>query len=219
MVEKLDFKKAYKNLYLPKPVPSIVDVPEIRFLMIDGKGNPNDPEGEYNRSVEVLYALSYTISMSYKGDFKIKNFFNYVVPPLEGLWWMEDDDFFDIERKDRLLWTSMIRQPHFVDEGVIHWAISELNKKKPNLDTKQVRLCDYTEGLCVQMMHLGHFDTEIETVEKIDRFAYESGFQSAISKVSIEGIVKRHHEIYLSDPRKVKPERMKTIIRHPIEYV
>ncbi|MBS4025449.1 MAG: GyrI-like domain-containing protein, partial [Clostridia bacterium] len=177
------------------------------------------PNGEYNKAVEVLYAISYTISMSYKSDKEIKDFRKYVVPPLEGLWWMKDDLFFDINRKHDLVWTSMIRQPEFVNSEVLKWALDEVNRKKPILDTSKVRLSNYTEGLCVQMMHIGHFDTEDVTVEKIDRFAYESGYQSAISKMSSEGILKRHHEIYLSDPRKVDPLKMKTVVRHPIEHI
>lgn len=219
MIDKFDYKKINKELYLPKAIPVIVNVPKMNFLMIDGKGSPNDPDGEYGKSVEVLYAISYTISMSNKSDKDIKDFFKYVVPPLEGLWWMKEDILFDVKRKDDLIWTSMIRQPEFVDDEVLKWAVEEVNKKKPYLDTSKVRLSTYTEGLCVQMMHIGHFDTEDVTVRKIDRYAQESGYKSSISKMSLEGILKRHHEIYLSDPRKVDPLKMKTVVRHPIENI
>lgn len=157
--------------------------------------------------------------MSNKSEKDIKDFFKYVVPPLEGLWWMKEDILFDVKRKDDLIWTSMIRQPEFVDDEVLKWAVEEVNKKKPYLDTSKVRLSTYTEGLCVQMMHIGHFDTEDVTVRKIDRYAQESGYKSSISKMSLEGILKRHHEIYLSDPRKVDPLKMKTVVRHPIENI
>ncbi len=217
MSDKLDYKKEYKNLYLPKTVPVIIDVPKIKFIMIDGKGDPNDESGEYTKSVELLYGLSYTIKMSNKSGNASPNFFEYVVPPLEGLWWTKEDRKLDIYQKDQLIWTSMIRQPEFVTDEVFTWAINEMNKKKPHLDTSKARLEEFTEGLCVQMMHIGPYDTEAITVKAIDDFAVSNGYLNAISGKSIEGTILRHHEIYLSDPRKVAPEKMKTVVRHPVK--
>jgi hypothetical protein len=216
MADKLDYKKEYKNLYQPKTTPMIVDVPKMKFIMIDGKGNPNDESGEYVKAIELLYGLSYTIKMSNKSGNAPPDFFEYVVPPLEGLWWTEVDRPFETSQKDKLIWTSMIRQPEFVTDEVFKWAVDELKKKKPHLDTSKARLKEFEEGLCVQMMHLGPYDTEAVTVKAIDDFAASSGYVNAISETSPGGIIRRHHEIYLNDPRKVDPEKMKTVVRHPI---
>jgi hypothetical protein len=216
MPDKFDYKKEYKDLYLPKTVPMIIDVPNMKFIMIDGKGDPNDESGEYAKAVELLYGLSYTIKMSNKSGKEPQNYFEYVVPPLEGLWWTKEDRKLDTYQKDQLIWTSMIRQPEFVTNEVFKWAIDELKKKKPNLDTSKARLEEYKEGLCVQMLHIGPYDTEDITVKAIDDFAASNGYINAISKKNIEGTILRHHEIYLSDPRKVAPEKMKTVVRHPI---
>jgi hypothetical protein len=216
MSDQLDYKKEYKNLYHPKAVPMIVDVPKMKFIMIDGKGNPNDEAGEYVKAIELLYGLSYTIKMSKKSGKAPADFFEYVVPPLEGLWWTEVDRPFDTSQKDKLIWTAMIRQPEFVTEEVFQWAVDELKKKKPQLDTSKARLEEFTEGLCVQMMHFGPYDTEAVTVKAIDDFAASNGYVNAISEVRLDGTIHRHHEIYLNDPRKVAPEKMKTVVRHPI---
>ena len=216
MSDKLDYKKEYKNFYQPKTAPTIVDVPSMKFIMIDGKGNPNDEAGEYVKAIELLYGLSYTIKMSNKSGNSLPDFFEYVVPPLEGLWWTEVDRPFDTNQKDKLIWIAMIRQPEFVTDEVFNWAVDELKKRKPQLDISRARLEEFTEGLCVQMMHLGSYDTEAITVKSIDDFAASNGYVNAISEVSPEGIIRRHHEIYLNDPRKVAPEKMKTVIRHPI---
>lgn len=216
MSKKLDFKLEDKNLYQPKTVPMIVDVPEMKFIMVDGKGSPNDESGEYAKAVELLYGLSYTISMSQKSGNTPSDFFEYVVAPLEGLWWTAVDRPFDTTQKDQLIWTAMIRQPEFVTEAVFNWAVAELKKRKPQLDTTKARLASFTEGLCVQMMHLGPFDQEVTTVQAIDDFAASNGYVNAISEALPDGTLRRHHEIYLSDPRKVAPDKMKTIVRHPI---
>jgi len=216
MSDKLDYKKEYKNFYQPKTAPTIVDVPSMKFIMIDGKGNPNDEAGEYVKAIELLYGLSYTIKMSNKSGNSLPDFFEYVVPPLEGLWWTEVDRPFDTNQKDKLIWIAMIRQPEFVTDEVFNWAVDELKKRKPQLDTSRARLEEFTEGLCVQMMHLGPYNTEAITVKSIDDFAASNGYVNAISEVSPEGTIRRHHEIYLNDPRKVDPEKMKTVIRHPI---
>ena len=217
MSDQLDYKKEYKNLYQPKTVPMIVDVPKMRFIMIDGKGNPNDESGEYAKAIEILYGLSYTIKMSQKSGNAPTGFFEFVVPPLEGLWWTEVDRPFDTNQKDKLIWTAMIRQPEFVTEEVFQWAVVELKKRKPQLDTTKARLADFTEGLCVQMMHMGPYDQEVATVKSIDDFAASNGYVNAISEALSDGTIRRHHEIYLNDPRKVAPDKMKTIVRHPVK--
>lgn len=217
MPEKLDFKKKYKDLYQPKTVPMIIDVPKMIFIMIDGKGDPNDETGEFTDATELLYGLSYAIKMSSKSGSEPLDFFDYVVPPLEGLWWTENDRAFDTRRKDLLVWTLMIRQPEFVTEEVFKWAVNVLKKKKPGIDPTKPRLAEFTEGLCVQMMHVGPYDTEDVTVKAIDDFARNKGYINAISTSSNEGIILRHHEIYLSDPRKISPDKMRTVVRHPIK--
>jgi len=216
MSEQLDYKKLYKDLYLPKTAPMIIDVPAMTFIMVDGKGNPNDESGEYAKAVELLYGLSYTIKMCNKGGKAPPDYFDYVVPPLEGLWWTELDRPFDTGQKEKLIWTAMIRQPEFATEDVFKWAVDELRKKKPQLDTSKARLAAFTEGLCIQMMHLGSYDTEAATVKAIEDFAVSKGYINAISDVLPDGFIRRHHEIYLSDQRKVAPEKMKTVVRHPI---
>ena len=213
--EKLDYKKEYKNLYLPKQIPTLVDVPTMNFIMVNGYGNPNDPDGEYSQAVEVLYGLSYAIKMSPRNGYEPKGFFDYVVPPLEGLWWLEHDNM-DFTQKNKYCWISMIRQPEFVTKEVFQWACEELKRKKPQLDTRGAYLEAYTEGLCVQMMHIGPFDDEPKTIEQIDNFIIENNYKNGISSVNPDGKIRRHHEIYLSDPRKTAPEKLKTVIRHPV---
>ncbi|WP_315113774.1 GyrI-like domain-containing protein [Clostridium intestinale] len=213
---KLDYKKEFKDLYLPKNEPMVVDVPEMNFIMVDGKGNPNDEEGEYKSAVEILYALSYAIKMSKKGSYNIEGYFEYVVPPLEGLWWVENDEM-DFTKKDKFEWTSMIRQPEFVTKEVFEWACREVSKKKPKLDVSRARLQTFKEGLCVQIMHIGSYDDEPKTIEKLDKYVEENNLVNAISTNNEQGIIKRHHEIYLSDPRKINFSKMKTVIRHPVK--
>ena len=200
----IDFKKEYKDLYQPKTIPSIIDVPEMIFIAIDGKGDPNT-SAEYAAAIEVLYGLSYGIKMSNK------SILEYVVPPLEGLWSVDGDyDGCDITDKDKFYWTAIIRQPDFVTGEIFEDAKSALDKKKPNLDTSKARLIKMTEGLCVQAMHIGSFDTEPATIAIMEQYAAEHGYAVDMN------YTRRHHEIYLSDPRKVEPEKMKTVIRHPI---
>lgn len=214
---KLDYKKEYKDLYMPKAKPSIIDVPTMNFIMIDGTGNPNDEGGEYKQAVELLYGLSYSIKMSKMGSNNIDGYFEYVVPPLEGLWWLSDNSHFDFSMKKKFCWTTMIRQPEFVTEEVFKWACSEISKKKPALDTSKARLQLFKEGLCVQIMHIGPFDDEPQTIEKIDAFIKENSYKNAISDIQPDGMIRRHHEIYLSDPRKIELSKMKTVIRHPVK--
>lgn len=210
-MEKLDYKKKFKELYQPKPVPSVLDVPQMTFIAIDGRGNPNDENGEYQSAVHTLYALSYAIKMMPKSGNTPTDYFEYVVPPLEGLWWLVDRDEFDYSSKSKFCWTSMIRQPKFVTEEVFRAACEITAKKKPQLDLSKARLETFTEGLCVQCMHQGSFDDEPATLEKMRAFMTEHGLQSDLSGT------RRHHEIYLSDPRKVDISKMKTVLRVPVK--
>lgn len=214
---KLDYKKEFKDLYMPKRKPTLIDVPTMNFIMVDGRGNPNDKDGEYQSAVELLYGLSYTIKMSKMGNYQPKGYFEYVVPPLEGLWWMKDCKI-DLTNKDKLYWTSMIRQPEFVTKEVFQWACSEIIKKKPHLDISKVQFKTFTEGLCVQIMHIGPYDDEPKTVAQIENYIESNNLRNAISTVQSDGTIRRHHEIYLSDPRKTSPEKLKTVLRHPVEY-
>ena len=205
-----DYKKEYKALYLPKEMPSIVEVPSMQYAAVRGHGDPNEPDGEYGRAVAVLYGISYTIKMSYKGNRKVDGFFEYVVPPLKGFWWMEGGaPDVDYRNKSGFNWISIIRVPEFVTEEVFAWAKEEAQRKK-GIDTSLAELITVSEGLCVQCLHIGSYNEEPATVAKMDRYLLEQGYENDISDL------RRHHEIYLSDPRKVSPERMKTVIRHPV---
>ena len=210
----IDFKKTNRELYQPKTTPSLIDVPEMVFIAVDGKGDPNTSE-EYKNALELIYGLSYSIKMSKMGGTLPEGYFDYVVPPLEGLWWGEYG-YFDgtnILDKNKLRWTSMIRQPDFVTEEVFATAKAALIKKKPVLDVAvaTARLIKYAEGLCVQAMHIGSYDDEPATIAEMERFAVENGYAIDIHDT------RRHHEIYLSDPRKTAIEKLKTVIRHPIK--
>lgn len=205
----VDFKKEQKELYLPSTKPSIIDVPPMKFIMVEGHGNPNTSP-LYTQAVEILYAFSYAIKMN-KKDMP-EGYFEYVVPPLEGLWWFKDNTFDGnvINRKDEFNWIMMIRQPDFVTSDVFYQAKSTLAKKKPGLDTSLAYLKSFTEGLCGQIMHIGTYDDEGPTIEKLEHFIASSGYQTVM-----EGM-RQHHEIYLGDPRKITPDKLKTVIRHPI---
>lgn len=206
-----DFRKEYKELYLPKSKPVIIDVPTMRFIMIDGKGDPNNSE-LYKTSVEVLYGLSYSIKMSKMSGNKPEGYFDYVVPPLEGLWWFEEEAFDGsvIGKKDKFNWTMMIRQPEFVTPQIFETAKAALSKKKPELDTSAARLEDFTEGLCAQVMHIGAYDDEPPTIAALEEYIKSEGYRTEMSGM------RQHHEIYISDPRKTATEKLKTVIRHPI---
>ncbi len=210
-MEKLDYKKEYKELYQPKTKPGLVDIPEMIFIAVDGAGDPNTSE-EYHRAMEILYGLSFTIKMSKMNGTQPKGYFEYVVPPLEGLWYQEDETFdgLNISDKSKFRWTSMIRQPEFVTQEVFEAAKQALQKKKKDLDLSGARLLKMTEGLCVQIMHKGSYDMERESIEKMNAFLEENGYQLDFSETRL------HHEIYLSDPRKCAPEKCRTVIRHPV---
>lgn len=214
-MEKIDYKKLYKDLYAPGITPSLVDVPAMKFLMVEGKGNPNTPGGEYQHAVELLYALSYTIKMDCKTSDQA-GVSDYVVPPLEGLWWLADQNDFDFTKKDQYRWISMIRQPDFIREEMFEAALQKVAKKKPALDVTKARLELFREGLCVQYMHMGPYDEEPATVAKIDAYVEQIGKKNAIGTLSSEGKPLHHHEIYLSNPLTCRPSAMKTILRHPV---
>lgn len=213
-MEKVDYKKVYKDLYLPKTKPMIIDVPEIRFIMVDGKGNPNTCE-EYKNAMEILYGLSYAIKMSKMSGTQPEGYFEYVVPPLEGLWWFDNETFdgLNIKDKNEFCWTSMIRQPEFVTEEVFEKAKEVLHKKKPEIDLSFAKLIVFEEGLCAQVMHIGTYDEEPATIKALEEFIVQAGYKNDISSN------RKHHEIYLSDPRKTATEKLKTVIRHPVVKV
>jgi len=206
-----DFKKEYKDLYLPKTTPSLIEVPVMTYLMINGKGNPNT-EPSYKKSVEALYSLAYAIKMSKMGSQQPEGYFDFVVPPLEGLWWLEGQPFDGtvINRKDDFQWIMMLRQPEFVTAKVLESTKIGVVKKKPDLDLRGVRLETLAEGLCAQIMHIGPYDAEPASIAQLDAFIQEKGFRT-----EMQGM-RQHHEIYLSDPNKTEPEKLKTVIRHPI---
>lgn len=205
-----DYKKEYKSFYMPPVSPVIVQVPKMNFIAIRGKGNPNDEEGEYKTAVGLLYAVSYTLKMSYKGEHQIKGYFEYVVPPLEGFWWQDGIAGVDYSNKDSFNWISVIRVPDFIAETDFQWAVEEATRKK-KLDFSNMEFWSHEEGLCVQCMHIGSFDNEPETVRAMEEFASLKGYVIDLSDTRL------HHEIYLSDPRKVDVSKLKTVIRHPIK--
>jgi hypothetical protein len=202
----IDYKKTQKELYQPKTTPNVVDVPEMTYIAVDGKGNPNT-SAEYSAAIEALYGLSYAIKMGNKSVLE------YVVPPLEGFWWTQEGITVDYVNKNDFCWTAVIRQPDFVTAEIFEEARAALSKKKPALDTSKARLERIAEGLCVQVMHVGSYDDEPATIIEMEQYAVENGYKIDINET------RRHHEIYLSDPRKVAPEKLKTVIRHPIKKV
>ena len=209
MIMAFDYKKEYREFYLPKNKPALVTVPPTNFVAVRGKGNPNEEGGDYKQSINLLYGIAYTIKMSKKGDHRKEGYFDFVVPPLEGLWRQEGILGIDYARKEDFEWISMIRLPEFVTKEVFVWASAEASAKK-DTDFSKAEFLTYDEGLCVQCMHIGSYDDEPATIEAMDAFAYEQGFVP-----DMDG-ARRHHEIYLSDVRKCKPENLKTVIRHPV---
>lgn len=204
-----DFKKEYKEFYLPPKKPGIITVPPMNYIAVRGSGNPNAEDGAYKQAIGVLYAIAYTIKMSYKGDHKIDGFFQYVVPPLEGFWWQEGVAGVDYSHKDTFNWISVIRLPDFATPEVFAWALAEVERKK-KLDCSTAEFLTIDEGLCVQVLHLGPYDDEPTSIAIMDAYATEQGFELDFSDTRL------HHEIYLSDPRKSAPEKQKTVLRHPI---
>ena len=204
-----DFKKEYKEFYMPKNKPSIVEIPSMNYIAIRGKGDPNDENGEYKKSIELLYGIAYTIKMSKKSDHRIEGYFDYVVPPLEGFWWQDGVEGIDYAHKENFQWISVIRLPDFVKKNDFDWAISDATRKK-KMDFSKVEFFSYDEGLCVQCMHIGCYDDEPATVRLMHEYMESLGYELDITDKRL------HHEIYLSDARKVDPDKLKTVIRHPI---
>ncbi|MGN0707260.1 MAG: GyrI-like domain-containing protein [Faecalibacterium sp.] len=204
-----DFKKEYREFYLPKAEPEIVTVPKANYIAVRGQGNPNEEGGAYQQALGVLYAVAYTLKMSYKTDHRIEGFFEYVVPPLEGFWWQDQAESIDYSDKSTFQWLSVIRLPDFVSREDFEWAVETASKKK-HLDCSCAEFVTIEEGLCVQIKHLGPFDDEPATVARMDAYLKENGYITDLTET------RRHHEIYLTDARKTAPEKWKTVIRHPI---
>ena len=205
-----DYKKEYKEFYMPKGKPSIVTVPKVNYIAVRGRGDPNKEDGEYKAAIELLYAVAYTIKMSKHGDRQIEGYFDYVVPPLEGFWWQDGVDGVDYSHKEAFNWISAIRLPDFVTEEDFRWAVDEAAKKKKQ-DFSKAEFLTVEEGLCVQCMHIGSYDDEPATVSRMHEYMEQQGCILDLTDKRL------HHEIYLSDARKTAPEKLKTVIRHPIK--
>ena len=205
-----DFKKEYKEFYMPKGTPYIVNVPKMNYIAVRGTGDPNREDGEYKQAIGLLYGIAFTIKMSKKGDHRIEGYFDYVVPPLEGFWWQDGIDGIDYARKEDFHWISVIRLPDFVTEDDFNWAVNEATKKKKQ-DFSSVEFLTVEEGLCVQCMHIGSYDDEPATVARMHEFIKQQGYELDITDKRL------HHEIYLSDARKVAPGKLITVIRHPVK--
>ncbi len=205
-----DYKTEYKEFYLPKNRPEIIEIPAMNFIAVRGKGDPNDEGGEYKAAIGLLYGIAFTVKMSKKGSRQIEGYFDYVVPPLEGFWWQQGIKGVDYGRKEDFCWLSVIRMPDFVTKEDFAWAIEEVSRKKQQ-DFSKVEFLTIKEGLCVQCMHIGAFDDEPATVAVMDRYVQENGYENDFSADRL------HHEIYLSDARRVAPEKWRTVIRHPVK--
>ena len=204
-----DYKKEYKEFYMPKNKPNIIEIPKMNYIAVRGKGNPNEENSEYKQTIGLLYSIAFTIKMSYKTSHKIEGYFQYVVPPLEGFWWQDGIDGLDYNKKEDMEFISMIRLPDFVTKEEFDWAISEATNKKKQ-DFSKVEYLTYDEGLCVQCMHIGSYDNEPATIEMMKSYENENGYEIDINNNRF------HHEIYLSDPRRWDVNKLKTVIRHPI---
>ena len=207
-----DFKKEYKEFYIPKDTPAIVTIPKMNYIAVKGHGDPNEEDGEYKKAIGLLYGIAFTIKMSKKSDHQIEGYFDYVVPPLEGFWWQDGVSGIDYAHKEEFNWISVIRLPDFVTKEDFDWAVTEANRKK-KVDFSKVEFFTYDEGLCVQCMHIGSYDDEPATVETMHKYMKEQGYELDITDKRL------HHEIYLSDARKVVPEKLKTVIRHPVRKI
>lgn len=207
-----DYKKEYKEFYLPKNAPHIVDVPAMNFIAVRGQGDPNIEGGEYKTAVGLLYGIAYTIKMSHMGTHRIDGYFQYTVPPLEGFWWQDGVKGVDSSRKDTFNWISVIRLPDFVTKSDFDWAVGEVTLKKKT-DFSKVGFLTLTEGLCVQCMHIGPYDSEPATVAAMDSYAENNGYALDFTDARL------HHEIYLGDPRKTAPDKLKTVLRHPVRKI
>lgn len=204
-----DFKKEYKEFYLPNNKPGVIEIPKMNYLAVRGAGDPNTEDGEYKKSIELLYAIAFTLKTSKKTDYRIEGYFDYVVPPLEGFWWQDGVQGLDYSRKDEMKFISVIRLPDFVQEKDFNWAVEEATRKKQK-DFSKVEFFSYDEGLVVQCMHIGSYDDEPATIATMDEYARDQGYELDIQNP------RYHHEIYLSDPRRCAVEKLKTVLRHPI---
>lgn len=207
-----DYKKEYKEFYMPPKKPTIVEVPKMNYIAVRGQGNPNEEEGEYKKAIGLLYGIAFTIKMSYKGTHKMEGYFQYVVPPLEGFWWQENVKGVDYSHKETFQWIAVIRLPEFVTREEFDWAVKEATNKKKE-DFSKVEYFTYEEGMCVQCMHIGAYDEEPVTEEKMHAYMEDQGYELDITEQRM------HHEIYLSDPRRTAEEKLKTVIRHPIKQM
>lgn len=212
MYMAFDYKKEYKEFYLPKNKPEIIEIPSMNFIAVRGQGDPNEPDGEYKASIGLLYGIAFTLKMSPKGDYKIDGYFDYKVPPLEGFWWMDGMEGIDYGRKETFRWISVIRLPDFIQRKDFEWAVMEATQKK-KADYSKVEFFNYTEGLSVQCMHIGPYDDEPQTIRLMDEYARENGYHVDITEERF------HHEIYLSDVRRCNPQNLKTVIRHPLKAI
>lgn len=207
-----DYKKEYKEFYMPPKKPTIVKVPKMNYIAVRGQGNPNEEEGEYKKAIGLLYGIAFTIKMSYKGTHKMEGYFQYVVPPLEGFWWQENVKGVDYSHKETFQWIAVIRLPDFVTREEFDWAVKEATNKKKE-DFSKVEYFTYEEGMCVQCMHIGSYDEEPVTVEKMHAYMEEQGYELDFTEQRM------HHEIYLSDPRRTAEEKLKTVVRHPVKQM
>lgn len=205
-----DYKKEYKEFYMPPKSPVIIEIPSMNYIAVRGQGNPNEENGAYQNAVGLLYGVAYTIKMSKKGSYKIPGFFDYVVPPLEGLWEQGGRKQIDLSKKEEFHWISMIRLPEFITKEHFEWAVEEAEKKK-KMNFSNVEFFTYKEGLCMQCMHIGSYDEEATTLQRMEQYALARGYVQDISAYRM------HHEIYLSDPRRTEPSQRKTVLRHPIK--
>lgn len=205
-----DFKKTYKELYLPPKTPHLIQVPAQTFLAVRGQGDPNQAGGAYQEAIGQLYAVAFTLKMSKLGPWQPAGYFDYVMPPLEGLWWMPDGAPMDFARKDAFHWISLLRLPEFATREVFQWAVQEAERNKKR-DLSAVTFFPYAEGLCVQCLHQGPYDSEPETLQAMVDYADVQGY-----RLDQDG-PRHHHEIYLSDPRRCKPENQKTVLRLPVK--
>ena len=205
-----DYKKEYKEFYLAGKSRQIVEIPAMNFIGGRGTGNPNGEDGDYKAAIGLLYGIAFTIKMSRKNSHEIQGYFDYVVPPLEGFWWQDGTEGIDYGRKEAFQWISVIRLPDFVQKADFDWAVAEAERKKKQ-DFSRAEFLTLEEGLCVQCMHIGAFDDEPETVALMDRFVRENGYRNDFSGERM------HHEIYLSDARRVPAEKWRTVIRHPVK--
>lgn len=221
MEQKIDYKKAFKDMYLPKTSGMILDVPAIPYLMVKGHGDPNEEDGAYHQALQILYSLTFTIKMSKKGCYQPSGYHDYVLPPLEGLWWMDEDmeAKIDIRHKENFSWISMLRVPDYVTPEVFAWAKQEVHKKHPDIDFSHTTLEVFEEGLCAQILHKGSYDDEPATMDTLYTFLHEKGYALDIASKAKSGQYRLHHELYLSDPRRCKAENLKTVIRLPIVKV